>query len=72
MAPPFMGWVCWVIEFLKSPEGGGELRLVPNGWLRRFRWGPLRQQISEILPYFFPPEYACTDEGTNAFAYETG
>jgi hypothetical protein len=26
----------------------------------------------EIPPYFFPPEYACTDEGTIAFAYEIG
>jgi hypothetical protein len=26
----------------------------------------------EIRPCFFPPEYACTDENTNAFAYETG
>jgi hypothetical protein len=28
--------------------------------------------IPGIRPYFFPPEYACTNEGTNSFAYETG
>jgi hypothetical protein len=71
MTWPVKVWFYWVMGFLKSPEGGGELRLVPNGWLRRFRWGPLRQQISEILPYFFPLEYACTGEGTNAFVYGT-
>jgi hypothetical protein len=30
------------------------------------------KKILAIPPYFFPLEYACIDEGTNAFAYETG
>jgi hypothetical protein len=30
------------------------------------------EKILQIHPYFFPLEYACTGEGTNAFAYETG
>jgi hypothetical protein len=30
------------------------------------------RRIFEIPPYFSRLEYACTDEGTNAFAYETG
>jgi hypothetical protein len=29
-------------------------------------------KIFELPVYFFSLEYTCTDEGTNAFAYETG
>ncbi len=39
---------------------------------RRFRRGRVAKRMFEIPPYFFPLEYACTDEGTSAFAYETG
>jgi len=39
---------------------------------RRFRRGRVAQRIFEIRPYYFPLEYACMSEGTNAFAYETG
>jgi hypothetical protein len=30
------------------------------------------EKIFQIHPYFFPLKYACTDEGSDAFAYETG
>jgi hypothetical protein len=43
-------------------------RMCPNGFLP---WRAV-ERIFEIPPYFLPLEYACTDEGTNAFAYETG
>jgi hypothetical protein len=34
--------------------------------------GGAAEKIFELPVYFFSLEYTCTDEGTNAFAYETG
>jgi len=34
--------------------------------------GGVAEKIFELPVYFFSLEYACIDEGTNAFAYETG
>ncbi len=43
-------------------------RMCPNGFLL---WRAV-ERVFEIRPYFFPLECGCADEGTNAFAYETG
>jgi hypothetical protein len=42
--------------------------MCPTGFLL---WRAVKR-IFEIRPYFLPQEYTCTDEGNNAFAYETG
>jgi hypothetical protein len=72
MAKAFKGGQCRVMQFLKSPKGGVNCVWFRTAGFPGSGWGRLRQKIFQIHPYFFPLKYAYTNEGTNAFAYETG
>jgi hypothetical protein len=47
------------------------LSMMPDR-LRWFRRGWVAKGMAEIHPYFLTLECACTNEGTDTFAYETG